>query len=128
MANSTRTDLVQARTNRPAILTKDGWTVFVAVHDTYYEQTKKAWRQKRANAHPDKGGYADDFRRIETAWRAWREGEAFWYAKHGLLPPDGWISDAERVTKLLEGATEPAKQLSGGGWLSQSISYRKRHQ
>lgn len=51
---------------------------------------RAAWKHKLANAHPDRGGSADRFRRLDQARRKWQFNEAAWYARHGLLPPDGF--------------------------------------
>jgi hypothetical protein len=102
--------------NRPPIIKHEGWTVFLSVMDAEYFRQKRAWKQQRAQAHPDKGGNADDFTKIETRYIQWRELEAYRYAEYGLLPPDGHQSELEGVKKRLQRA-QGTKSLpySGGG-------------
>lgn len=104
---------------RPAVLRRDGWVIYLGVHDKEYLRQARLWRLKRVAAHPDKpGGTAADFNRLTAEWQAWREEEARWYAELGLLPPDNYQSPHATIQRRLTQALDHGpKRLSGkAGW------------
>lgn len=100
-----RTDLIPQKDGRPAVMVVDGWTVFVSIRDAAYEAEMKRWRQRLAAVHPDRGGSAWKFRKVMGQRIRWQCEEARWYARLGLLPPDGFRHAEVQVerTKRLRG-------------------------
>ena len=47
------TDLVALRAGRPVTVAHRGGLVYIAVHDEYFLQTKRDWKQRLKLAHPD---------------------------------------------------------------------------
>lgn len=86
-AISTRTDLVPSRQGRPAIVQRDGWTEYVAIHDDAFQAERRAWRQRLAAAHPDAGGSAEAFRQVYRRYQQWVEREEAYYRRLGLPLP-----------------------------------------
>jgi biotin operon repressor len=74
--------------DRPATITKDGVTVYVSVHDAEYLRQKAVWKQRLADAHPDRGGTDHAFRRLTKHRERWQAEEGAWYAALGLAAPD----------------------------------------
>lgn len=72
---------------RPSHVVIDGWTLFVSLHDGFYCAERSRWRVRVARCHPDAGGSAWRFRRMQTRYRRWLREEARWYALVGLEPP-----------------------------------------
>lgn len=102
--------LVPVFRDRPTIIKRDGWTIFVSVADADYFKTKRQWLQKRIAAHPDKGGSSDDFTKITARYDQWRDYESLRYASYGLLPPDGYVSSHEGVQKRLQRSQERSSE------------------
>lgn len=79
--------LTPAFADRPTVIDYGGGRVFVGVHDAAYLRGLRAWKRKLAEAHPDGGGSAGQFRKVKAAEERWRADELAWYEAHGLLPP-----------------------------------------
>lgn len=71
----------------------NGWSVNVAVHDAFYQETARDLRVKRNAAHPDAGGSHRLFLAAQARLEAFVEKEIKWYAPYGLLTPDGQGAD-----------------------------------
>ena len=102
---------------RPTIIKRNGWTIYVSVHDQQYARQKQSWKRVRAAAHPDAGGSTQQFQRVESEYQRWLEDEWLWYADLGLRPPDGWEPRqdclAYKRLKKLEGVEHGQRQISG---------------
>lgn len=86
-------DLLGVHAGRPPVTNADGVRIYVAVHDTYYLRTYRAWRRKLALVHPDRHPttqewHAARFRTVHAAYQAWLAAEDVWYRELGLDPPD----------------------------------------
>jgi hypothetical protein len=62
--------------------------VCIAVHDAEYLRLKSEWKQRAADAHPDRSGSAFAFRQVQKQRERWEQQEQAWYERHGLTPPD----------------------------------------
>ena len=87
MAVSTRTELIRVFGTRPPVITRDGGTVFVSVHDAEFLRARLAWKRQAVLAHPDRGGTTAAFRAAWQGYRRWLRNEAKWYVSHGIMPP-----------------------------------------
>lgn len=100
-------ELLRVFAGRPVTVMEDGWVVMVAVRDSGYMTTLKAYKRLLRDAHPDKHPqgekkkWAGKFRRIHGERAVWRNQEAQWYARHGLLPPDGYEQAQGRRERFL---------------------------
>lgn len=78
-----RTSLVRAAPPRPAIVvTRDGVTVYLSVHDAAHTREATAWAARIVQSH-DTGS----FRGTVRALAAWLKREWGWYRALQLLPP-----------------------------------------
>lgn len=96
--------------DRPAVITYQGARIYLHIHDAEYMRERSAWRQRLAAAHPDAGGNAAAFQRLIGQRTAWQAREAAWYARLGLLPPDGYIRRG--VTQSIRLRMARARQLT----------------
>jgi hypothetical protein len=76
--------------DRPSVIDHEGGRIYLHIHDAEYFRQRSAWRVKLREAHPDHGGTSSAFRRVWSAHKSWRDSECVWYARLGLLPPDGY--------------------------------------
>jgi hypothetical protein len=81
------TALVPFSHGRPAVVRIGSCVVYISVHDAWYADQKRAWKWRMAQAHPDAGGMAKDFCRLQRHYERWLQGEKAWYAAYELPPP-----------------------------------------
>lgn len=75
---------------RDPVITVDGCRIYLHIHDAEYMRQRAEWKRRLAAAHPDHGGTTAAFRVVMGQRLAWLRAEALYYARLGLLPPDGW--------------------------------------
>jgi hypothetical protein len=75
--------------DRPAVLHVDGGTIYLHIHDAEYMRLRSHYRARLLATHPDHGGTRAQFQSILRARQSWQAREVLWYARLGLLPPDG---------------------------------------
>jgi hypothetical protein len=81
------TELIPRLSNRPAVLTRDGWAVYVSVHDAWFLAEWRRQKQRLAEAHPDKGGSSWRYRTATGRVNRWLQQEQVFYRQLGLEPP-----------------------------------------
>jgi hypothetical protein len=88
--------LVQTFADRPVVVERDGWRVYIAVHDQAHLRSRADWKQRLAFTHPDSGGTALKFRRCKIQQEDWLQHETAWYAQYDLAPPafglSAWVA------------------------------------
>lgn len=89
------------------MITVNGCRIYLHIHDAEYMRQRAEWKRRLAAVHPDHGGSAAAFRSLMAQRLVWQRAEALYYARLGLLPPDGW--DAATYIPIRERAIEAAK-------------------
>lgn len=108
-------ELTKAYAGRPAFVAYKGGRVALAIRDGAYLLERRAWRQRLAAAHPDKGGTATRFEKIKRQYDAWEAAERRGFAELGWPPPrasdgqvtakpDGEIADIFRARTWRRGS------------------------
>jgi hypothetical protein len=74
---------------RPAVLVdRHGVRQHIHVHDDWYLETKRRFKERLAETHPDKkGGNAVQFRAVHDRYDRWLDEQKEWYAQFNLAPP-----------------------------------------
>jgi hypothetical protein len=80
-------ETLQTFADRPVVVKRDGWTIYVAIHDLEYIRQRSEWKRQLAAVHTDRGGSAAAFRDIKQQQERWQATEEAWYATLGLAPP-----------------------------------------
>ena len=81
--------------DRPAVVTHEGWTVYIGVHDANHVRERSAWKLRLAGAHPDRHPSTPalklrqerKFRNLKERQEKWLGRETAWYEQFQLEPP-----------------------------------------
>jgi biotin operon repressor len=79
--------LVHTHPGRPVYVMAGTCRVYISVHDDEYRRQRARWRQRLAEAHPDRSGTRRTFEKLHAQYVAWQDAEEEWYAQYGLRPP-----------------------------------------
>ena len=93
---------------RPLFVPYEGGRIYISVHDRFYLGRKREFKRKIRASHPDVNKHnsaAGRTRKLLKLRESWRKGEAQWYARFGLEPPE------KRRTRCAQGSTRETQLL-----------------
>jgi biotin operon repressor len=79
--------LIHTHPGRPVFVQVGTGRVYISVHDDEYRRQRVQWRQRLADAHPDRSGTRGQFEKLHAQYVRWQQTEEAWYAQYGLKPP-----------------------------------------